>query len=154
MRKCFPLWERSTSADRNVYFFRFIEEFMSKHRKSVSCDCRFHEKVICDICVSKSAAVKKFMTNASNTIKAHELWNSCEGEEIKMAVTQTQRYIMGTLYDTAFTITKDDIELKRELANTADLDLEDFEIPEKYHSEAPWTFAQLGTTETLFVQHW
>jgi hypothetical protein len=96
------------------------------------------------MCSAKGTTVSKFISSATSTIKAHELWSNCEEEELKMAVTQIQRTTMGILYDSAFTSSKDDFELAREIAGTIQLELDDFEIPQKYHSEAPWPFAQLG----------
>jgi len=124
-----------------VTLLSFIKDFLKKYNTN-ACECRFMQKIICDNCNSKNSSVIQFMSNTEKLIKDHQLWNN-EEEDIRIAIIQIQRSIMGTLYEHTFVTSNDDIELKKEFTSSIPLDLDKFQVPQKYHSEAPWLLAQL-----------
>jgi len=68
------------------------------------------------------------------------LWKGCEEEEIKMAIRQVERNVMVAMHDCMFSVVQEDHVLKQKQQVYCSLD--DFHLPAKYHSEAPWPFAQ------------
>ena len=128
---------------------KFIDEFTKKYKRisiinnSPSCDCNYINDFQCNLCESKNNMIKLFLKQTYDTIKNNSMWTNQDIEEIKLAYFQVERQIMGQLYEYTFPQLKEDIDLRREINMTEELQLDNFEIPIKFYTESPWPLARV-----------
>jgi len=83
------------------------------------------------------------MVDITKKVNQHELWKGVSERELEFTVRMLERGIMGTLFDSLFQVNSEEAELRKQLDIFREkLTLTDFEIPIKFHSEAPWPLAQ------------
>jgi len=93
----------------------------------------------------RGAEVKQFIATTRKSITSHALWDNASEEEVLLALKQIERSILGSIHEIIFSKTLDDLYMNKyhqQMCNLKiEIDLAEFDVAPKYHSEAPWYFA-------------
>jgi len=123
----------------------FISKFEANTLFSMSekCQCSVLNYKNCEPCTGMSRVVKQFMKNVLKEISKNSEWKEKRLETL--ALKHLERNLMGYLFKRTFVLLDEDVLLKRRIQDVERrkvLEPADFEIPEKFHTEAPWPSAE------------
>eukprot|EP01117_Protostelium_nocturnum_P004707 TRINITY_DN1706_c0_g1_i2.p1 TRINITY_DN1706_c0_g1~~TRINITY_DN1706_c0_g1_i2.p1 ORF type:complete len:926 (-),score=308.67 TRINITY_DN1706_c0_g1_i2:140-2917(-) len=125
----------------------FIKVFEKNHlgsANSKTCQCTILEGENCESCLAKSRAIKGFL-NAQRLKLESEVFTEGTVEEeqlVKIAVRQLEQNLMSKLHSKLFVHVIEDYVLCSKIQACSGLSPEDFRIPTKLQTDAPWLYAQ------------
>ncbi|PRP86107.1 RasGTPase-activating protein [Planoprotostelium fungivorum] len=126
----------------NVEKELFIEQFKRYLKGECHCGLLEFPQRTCDACGVRSRQIKDFLDLHRDRMENEFFLNQNDDYQIKIALRQLEQNLLCTLHKELFLPVIEDVVLSSKIAGSKGLSPDDFRVPAKLQTDAPWFFAQ------------